>query len=153
LGPDGNIWFAAGSNGVPFIGQFIVQWQYYNLYPVPSTLGSVGTIVAGADGYLWFASSNSAGQAVIARMTSDGASFSSFAVPTPTAALGGLAVGADGNIWFTEYFGNKIGHITPLTGVISEFTLPTANTQLGTITTGADGNLWFTENGLSKIGR
>jgi streptogramin lyase len=60
--------------------------------------------------------------------------------------------GPDGNLWFTEYWGNKIGRITP-TGTITEFPIPTKGAGSVGIALGPDGNLWFTEFATNKIGR
>src|SRR5688572_14768365 len=74
-----------------------------------------------------------------------------FPLPAATSSALWITSGPDGNLWFTEFFGAKIGRITPL-GVITEFPLPTPPgvDPLG-ITAGPDGNLWFTiadsENG------
>ncbi|KWT92182.1 virginiamycin B lyase family protein [Candidatus Magnetominusculus xianensis] len=64
----------------------------------------------------------------------------------------GITKGPDGNVWFVEYYGNKVGKITP-SGVITEYTLPMANSTPMGITTGPDGNLWFTENDGNNIGK
>jgi hypothetical protein len=64
----------------------------------------------------------------------------------------GITAGPDGNLWFTEYYGNKIGRITPA-GSFTEFTIPTASSSPWGITAGADANIWFTEEGGNKIGK
>jgi hypothetical protein len=65
----------------------------------------------------------------------------------------GIAAGPDGNLWFAEYFGNRIGRITPA-GVVTEFSAGISpGSGLGAITAGPDGNLWFTELSGNRIGR
>jgi streptogramin lyase len=79
--------------------------------------------------------------------------FNEFTLPTGNASLQDITAGPDGNLWFTEYFGNKIGRITPA-GQIHEFPIPGTDgrTPHG-ITAGPDGNLWFTEYTGNQIGR
>jgi len=37
-----------------------------------------------------------------------------FPIPTPASyPANGIVTGRDGNLWFTEYYGNKIGRISP----------------------------------------
>jgi len=75
-----------------------------------------------------------------------------YSVPTAGSFLEGIATGPDGALWFCEYYGNKIGCITP-SGAVTEYRLPHANSDPAQITTGPDGALWFTEYGGSRIGR
>jgi len=56
-----------------------------------------------------------------------------------------LFAGPDGNLWFTEIEGNKIGKISPVTGVITEYSVSTELVGPVGITAGPDGNIWFTE--------
>src|SRR5437016_13323805 len=70
-----------------------------------------------------------------------------------------IIAGRDGNLWFTERFGNKIGRITPTSGLITEFrqALTACNPSGITsrprgITVGPDSNIWFDDVG-SIIGR
>jgi streptogramin lyase len=65
----------------------------------------------------------------------------------------GITAGPDGNVWFTEFFGNRIGRITP-SGVVTEFSVGiTAGAAPTFITAGPDGNLWFSEQNVGRIGR
>jgi streptogramin lyase len=57
----------------------------------------------------------------------------------------------DGNVWFTDYFGNRIGKITPQ-GQVS-FQQLENRSQPFAIALGSDGALWFTEFGRHRIGR
>lgn len=115
-------------------------------------IDSLGDIVAGGDGNLWFTGGNRIG-----RMTTAG-EIAFFSPPTPFSSPGGITAGPDGNVWFTEIAAGKIGRITP-EGVITEFpreTTPGDPSQPFAITTGPDGNLWFTDNfsdGISIFGR
>src|SRR5439155_958422 len=75
--------------------------------------------------------------------------------PAPLNGPRAITAGPDGNLWFTEYYGNRIGRVTPA-GVITEFPPLSSPTSLGgpdSITVGPDGNLWFTEDSGNKIGR
>jgi streptogramin lyase len=63
-----------------------------------------------------------------------------------------MVAGPDGNLWFTEFAGDKIGEINPITHTITEVTVPTAGAQPFGITAGPDGNIWFTEKTANRVG-
>jgi streptogramin lyase len=181
-GPDGNLWFTAGSaigklnpaNGA--ITEFTLSTLAYS-------------ITAGPDGNLWF---TEPGANDVANINPNNGAITTFAVPTSRCYPGAITAGPDGNVWFTEKFAAKIakidpasGHITeyalssdaqggitagsdgnvwftqgialakidPSTGQITEFPISTAGTGPDQITGGSDGNLWFTDVGLNEIGR
>src|SRR5207302_4789039 len=64
----------------------------------------------------------------------------------------GITAGPDGNLWFTEYFGNRIGRITPA-GVVTEFRAGLTGFTPSGIAIGPDGNLWFTEDNADRVGK
>lgn len=118
-------------------------------FPLPSPGSRPYSIVAGADGNLWFTESNGNR---LGRITTAGV-VTEFPVPTPQSAPYGIAVGADGLIWFTERLADQIGRFDPATGQFAEFPVPTPFSQPWDIALGADGNLWFTEDDVNQIGR
>jgi streptogramin lyase len=69
---------------------------------------------------------------------------------SPGSAPEGITAGPDGNLWFTEYWGNRIGRITPL-GVVTEFSGTSFHPD--EIRLGQDGNLWYAAGNAGKIGR
>jgi streptogramin lyase len=72
-----------------------------------------------------------------------------FSVPTTNGFPSEITAGPDGNIWFTEFYGDKIGRITP-SGTVTEFPIPTARSNPPDyITSGPDGNLWFGEHDVN----
>jgi streptogramin lyase/Tol biopolymer transport system component len=75
-----------------------------------------------------------------------------FGLPSAGSAPWWITTGPDGNLWFSEYFGNRIGRITPA-GTITEYGLPSGDSRPRGITAGPDGNLWFTEYFGNRIGR
>jgi streptogramin lyase len=137
-------------------------------YPVPNPLSpgascfgcgqaSLGGIVAGADGNLWFADG---GQNKVGRMTPSGA-ITEFGLPAIVGGPGGITSGPDGNIWITT---NALGQgrqdwIVRLgrDGAVTQFQAGTGSGDSGTgperITSGPDGNLWFTEFWANRIAR
>ncbi len=82
----------------------------------------------------------------------DNLNITEFSIPTNNSQPNGITSGPDDDVWFTEYYGNKIGQITP-SGTITEFSVPTENSYPQDIVSGPDGNLWFTEDGGNNIGR
>jgi virginiamycin B lyase len=71
--------------------------------------GSVGGMVSGPDGNLWFTQFTGVDQ--VGRMTPAGqvATFPVTARSTPSEII----VGHDGNLWFTEFHAAQVGRITP----------------------------------------
>jgi streptogramin lyase len=150
VGPDGNLWFAAGSSSSytdpGAVGRLdpdgtVVE---FGLQEKSQALG----IVSGPDGALWFTEPQSGR---IGRVTLDGA-ITSLPLLNSGSKPAGIVAGPDGNLWFTENGGNRIGRIT-VDGKITEFPLPGADPRPNQIITGPDGNLWFTESGANRIGR
>ena len=117
-------------------------------FPVPTAGSRPYTIVAGADGNLWF--TESIGNK-IGRVTPFGA-ITEFAVPTAGSGPYGICVGPDGDIWFTERFGNQIGRLDLATLLIAEYPIPSFDAQPWEICAGADGRLWFTEENAYQLG-
>lgn len=116
-------------------------------FGIPTPASRPYTIVAGADGNLWF--TESLGDK-IARIAPDGHITE---VPLDSGAGPyGICVGADGAVWFTERFANRIGRLDA-NGRLSHWNIPTANSQPWEIILGPDGNCWFTEEDVNQIGR
>ncbi len=129
VGPDDNLWFTQYSNtrntsGPPVrevgsIGRLTPSGTL-TLFPIPPSTGlSVGGIVAGPDGNLWFGTSS--GQ--IGRVTTSG-QVTVFSLPDSSAArVGSMTPGPGMAVWFVQSYlgsdllsgiiwGNKIGRIT-----------------------------------------
>ena len=117
-------------------------------FPLPVGSSLPFGIVAGPDGNLWVAASNSN---KIDRITTAGV-ITEFPTLSAGSAPNQITVGPDGNLWFTIEVPNKIGRITTA-GVVTEFSVITGNALLNGIAAGADGNLWFAEENANKIGR
>jgi len=156
-GPDGNVWFGfhhpSGGGGVARMATGTPNTVTEFSLPVA---GAVHALTSGPDGNIWFTINPINGWETRRIGTINPASphaITLFAVVVPPMGdfYGGIAAGSDGNVWFTEYFGNKVGRITP-SGVITEFDLPTPASYPGSLTLGADGNMWFVE-GTNKVGR
>jgi len=154
-GPDGNLWFTDSAGR---IGQIVPSQTSPGTsdgiteFPVPSATSAPFWIAAGPDGSLWFTDSAGKIGQVVPSQTSPGTSDGITEFPVPTAGVDpfGIAAGPDGNMWFTEFFGDKIGRITP-SGQVTEFTGLGGSTLTG-IAAGPDGNLWFTGQGTGNIG-
>jgi virginiamycin B lyase len=133
---------------LPLLGASALDAQITE-FPVPTANSRPYTIVAGADGKMWFTESNGN---KIASITMNGV-ITEYPVPTAASGPYGIAVGRDGKIWFTERFGNQIGRLDPATGRFVEFPIRTPFAQPWEIALAADGNLWFTETDSYLIGR
>jgi streptogramin lyase len=144
-GPDGNVWFGMGPNGVGVMSPEGKPLLWYT--PVNQATGGLYEIddtAFGPDDNLWFTDSSG----YIGRMTTSG-TVKGFFVSGFTG--GTLAAGPDGNMWFTDGSNQRIGKITPF-GASTFYVPPTAGYPYA-ITAGADGNVWFTEYSGSKIGK
>jgi len=137
-------------------------------YPVPDPIApgascfgcgqaSLGAIVAGPDGNIWFIDS---GHYKVGRLTPSGA-ISEFDLPANVGGPVGITVGPDRNLWITTA---ALGEGRPdwilrmsLDGKATAFHAGVGDGVSGTspqrITTGPDGNLWFTEAFSNRIGR
>ncbi len=135
----------AGLTGVAS-GQVITE------FPIPTAASGPQSIVAGADGNLWFTEEGRESLVnQIGRITPAGA-VTEFSIPTAYSFPWSIAAGPDGNLWFTEDkegYPSNIGRITTA-GVVTLFPIPAF--FAGGIAAGPDGNLWFTE-GANQIGR
>ena len=168
-GPDGALWFTEPVEytdtdgfviclGTQTIGR-ITTMGVVTEYGLPymgmgtgAACGDVGSIVAGADGALWF---NTAGNTAIGRITTDGV-FTKYPIPVPVghlyAASTDIAAGPDGALWFPAFWDNGTVILDRITtaGIITQYksqysVLPDKlNAQ---ITNGPDGALWFTVTG------
>lgn len=83
------------------------------------------------------------------------AAITEWTVPTPKSGPLALTLDQSGTCcWFLEYFGDKIGHLDPSSGVFQEWPIPTirANPSGLTITSMAGRQIfWGTESGADKI--
>jgi streptogramin lyase len=142
-GPDGTVVFSAGAATIGSVDQYGSRG---NLSPYASTFhpsisqpGSRanGSIVAGADGAMWFQSG-----AGIGRIGADLA-FSTYSTQgqTPT---GGMVSGPDGNLWFTVTGG--IGRMR-MNGSLFYYYNGSFSGAKG-LTVGPDGALWFTATSM-----
>jgi streptogramin lyase len=145
-GPDGALWFTAGSKIGRITTSGTISEFPVNVFPT--------NITAGPDGNLWTA--NFSGPC-IGRITTSGVST---ALGGNLTYCWGIAAGPDGNLWFTEQrvaiaAGDHVGHIGRITtaGHVSEFPIPTHNTGADGIVAGPDSALWFIESSSPKIGR
>jgi streptogramin lyase len=87
--------------------------------------------------------------------TGNTASLTEWSMPTSASGAWSLALDQQGRCcWFVEYFGNKVGHLDPNTGVVQEWTLPTTNANpydVAVTTVSGSPLLWGTEFGSNKI--
>jgi streptogramin lyase len=140
-GPEGNIWFTAGSAIGRLTPAGALSWY-------PAAKGSLPfEITVGPDKNLWF---TNPGDNKIGKITPAGAITEYGPLPAESKPWG-ITSGPDGNLWFVDTGTSTIGKITTA-GAIGESPLPPGSRPID-ITTGPDGNLWFTELGTSKIGK
>lgn len=132
-GPDGNMWFTAGSS----IGE-ISPWThqvadyYVGYYALPYG------IVAGPDGNIWFTDLGTVRS--IGEINPTTHAITQYPILDGTEP-GGITPGPDGNLWFT--LAASIAEINPSTHQIAEY--PAAGAT--DIAAGSGGALWFTDGG------
>jgi streptogramin lyase len=114
-------------------------------FALPGPVAPTGGLVAGADGNLWVAATDTS----IGRITPNG-HFLEFPVVIKNPPLVELTPGPDGNIWFIDYAGG-VGKITSA----GDFTIFNTAEQANGFTSigdGPDGNVWFS-TGSNTINR
>ncbi len=141
-GPLNSMWYLARGT----LGRVAMNGEVTE-FSVPTGYFAEG-LAAGPDGNLWFTRREDTGTDAIVRVTPSGQSIA-FPLPNRESGPSGIAAGPDGNLWFSEYFGGRVGRITPQ-GELTEFNA--GHDYPREITAGADGNLWFTAfGGLGRI--
>ena len=132
-GPDGNIWFAAGSTIAK-----ITPAGTASYYEVPGA--KIEDISAGSDGNIWF-TNNAVNK--IGKMNRTGSVLAEYALPAKSDPLE-ITAGPDGNLWFDAYESSKIDKITT-EGKLTEYNIGAAPGDVlpWLITVGAEGNIWY----------
>jgi virginiamycin B lyase len=158
VGPDGNVWFVEQNTNI--VGKVTPTGQVTE-YPIPNAPNNVGvsdpnapdgvqanptSIVAGADGALWF---NEPGANAIGRITTAGVITQ---IPTPGLQPNDLTVGPDKAIWFIDGMNNTIDRLNADDSVTT-FPIPNDSAMPAGLTTGPDGALWFVDQMNNEIGR
>ena len=167
VGPDGNLWFADGTN----IVRMLPHAPYTQTdFPIPG--GGPFQITTGPDGNIWFAEEgqqfcdpNGKPGQVGRILTHAPYTVTEFPLPGAVAKVYGIATGGDGNIWITRVGTGgcgptgtpEIDRISPHAPyTVTQFPLPAATPPLPATAGPAhlladpQGNLWF--NFLSAPG-
>lgn len=122
-GSDGNLWFP--DSVTKKIGKISPATGEIVEYPFPSVTNNPDSITTGPDGNLWFTNGQYIGtMSPSTRGTIKYPILLSNSAPNNTAYAVSITSGPDGNLWFTEGNANKIGKISPATGVITEYPGP-----------------------------
>ena len=145
-GPDGKLWFTALE---PHSGHYSGPWWVgrmttegaVKLYPITTANPNLGSIVAGADGNVWFTNPGFPGNSFIGKITQSGVITQ---YPTPSQISPGLlTLARDRDLYATATFqGTTLLKVT-MTGAMTVITDP-ANPSIfqNTLATGPDGNVW-----------
>jgi len=139
LGPDGNVWAAAG-------------YSLFRLGPGSITGFSIGSgfysnptgIASGTDGNLWFAAGT------VGRMTPTGIA-TNVPLDGTYGSSGGIATGSDGNLWMTS--GGQLFQLSTAGVQLSRHPFGTSYGSNGQVTAGNGGTIWWTEGSLGAIAR
>jgi hypothetical protein len=156
---DGSIWLTGAADRGATTASFITRMTpdgAFTRIPLPAGL-SVGRLLAGRDGALWFSggqdlnpSASATPVRVIGQITSDGHT-TTFTVLAQSAAgvLLDMCIGPDQALWYTwasslsgsANVTGRIGRVAP-SGQAQEFAVPYIPDS---IASGADGALWYSE--------
>ena len=148
-GPAGSdtVWFTEWNGNQ--IGEVNVNTGAITEFPIPTSDAEPEGITVGPGGNIWFTEAMAGKIGMFDPATEQ---FTEYQLAASTSQPDGIAAGP-GGIWFTEYAGNQIGLLNPVSGaVVTTINIPVARSQPTTITVGPDGYLWFTEPGSSQIG-
>ncbi len=147
VGPEGDAWFFSGEARV---GRLTPTGVYSQVAIAPGG-DFTGHATTARRGGIWFTKGRgSFGPDTVGRIDQDGA-VTEFHLPQGESRPMAIVEASDGDAWFTEYFGDRIGCVTP-SGQLTELPLPPGSRPAG-ITADAHGNIWFAEQGSGKIGR
>jgi virginiamycin B lyase len=145
VGPEGDAWLL-GNDGR--VGR-LTQTGAFSLVPIAP--GNVLHATAARDGGIWFGrSEGSGGPDKVGRIDLNNG-VTEFPLPQLYSGPMAIVEADNGDAWFIEYFGDRIGRVTP-SGELSEFTLP-EESRPRDIAIDAQGDAWFTQEGSRKIGR
>jgi len=161
--PEEGVWFSGAqvsseSNSLGGVVGQVENDGHVSEFVIPPNR-SVGKIIEGTDGNLWFAESyQNRGTYPVARIgrVSPAGEFREYPLGNHVGGVRSMAAGPDGNLWFTTTYlihrhrHHAIGRITT-SGTVTRFALP-PHSQPGAIAAGPDGNLWFTERGRDEPG-
>ncbi|HEX8036911.1 MAG TPA: SMP-30/gluconolactonase/LRE family protein [Ktedonobacterales bacterium] len=126
----------------PHLGGHITATAHLQGTIVEYSLNGIGktplSIIAGADGNLWF---TDPGANAIERIT-PGGHVQAFAVPTANSGVYGIARAADGILWFTEQNAIRIGSVDT-SGKITDYPGAARDQRPTDITVARDGTIWY----------
>ncbi|MGD1052860.1 MAG: hypothetical protein ABR950_03435 [Candidatus Dormibacteria bacterium] len=157
-GPDGALWFTAGSGDTPggptggVIGRMTTAGWITNQYSLPldgNKSNGAYNIIDGPDGALWF---DIPAEPSVGRITTTGAltvyPISGAAGEGVSAGFQGLAVGPDGNVWAIVLSPSSVVSISD-GGAMTSYAVAGSATS---IATGTLNNLWcLTEAGVASL--
>jgi hypothetical protein len=122
MGPDGNVWFVAGTKVGYVVPTFAVGGFSGNaggLYTIPTTNGTQDvpqSIAAGPDGNMWFTVGFAGVHALGQVATTKGDNPTNLGnvtfFGTGTGGYNGIVTGPDGNLWFTDSLNNSIDRLS-----------------------------------------
>jgi streptogramin lyase len=145
LGPDGNVWYSYLAGSGPGTTSHIARVTPSGTYTyVDLPTGSVPSMVAGPDGFLWITQGSS-----LYRLNTTTLALSA-PIPLSLGGAFGIIVGPDGNLWWSGT--DVIGRTTPA-GVTTTYTDGADRLDfVGGMTVGADGDIWFVNTTEDTIG-
>lgn len=147
VGSEGDIWLLDGS---PRVGRVTPAGGYSQVAIMPGE-DFTGHATPASGGGIWFTKGRgSFGTDTVGRIDDNG-TVTEIPLANPESRPMDIVEANDGDAWFTEYFGDRIGRVSP-SGQITEFKLPEGSRPLG-IAVDAQDDVWFTEHGPRDIAR
>jgi virginiamycin B lyase len=145
-GPDGKMWFFdLNASPMGAVANIDPSSGVFTEYPIPRICvgpGSSHSIVAGADGNLYFDCG-----AYLGKVTTGG-NFSEIATLWTTPGNPeDLAVGPDNGIWFVSNQYSVLGEYNYTTNTVTAYMPPSGGNAPFAIVAGLDGNMWATAPG------
>ncbi|MEV4257549.1 hypothetical protein AB0J52_30700 [Spirillospora sp. NPDC049652] len=149
VGPDQAVWFTSADGQ---IGRLDPASGAVTTYLPQGALGgypTLGEIVTGKDGKLWF---TEPGSGKMGSLDPASGQIAEYDTPTANARPTGLTVGQDGALWFTESSASNLGKLDPASGQITEYPVPATLSAPFRAATGPDGRIWYTSPGRGRVG-
>lgn len=148
-GPDGLLWFIAGSEpGEGFVGSFEPASGEVVALGLTEEPGVPAAITLDASGRPWVSLSEGPQLGIL---DPESMSFEPVELPGGTGPIHSIAVGADGNVWWLDPDSDRLARLDPTSGEVDQWPIPTGDGSASQALAIEDGDgVWMVAGGESS---